>query len=91
MRIYVNGQVVAARGTAGGLMVPNTLPLTIGIADLNEVPGLGFQGLGFQGLIDEPAVYNRALSQGQIQAIVNAGCVGKRVPVEGEGQKTKAP
>ena len=81
MRIYVNGKMVAARGTAGGLMVPNSLPLTIGSADLLEVQGLGFQGLGFQGLIDEPAVYNRALTQGQIQAIVNAGCAGKVVPV----------
>ena len=80
MHIYINGQVVASR-PAVGPMVPSTLPLTIGLAD----------GFGFQGLIDEPAVYNRALSQGEIQAIVNAGSVGKRVPATGEGQKTKAP
>jgi hypothetical protein len=42
-------------------------------------------------VIDEPAVYDRALSQGQIQAIVNAGSVGKRVPDRGEGQKNKDP
>ena len=76
MRIYVNGQVVVSRDTDGP-MVPNALPLSI--------------GLGFYGLLDEPAVYNRALGQGQIQAIVNAGSVGKRVPVTGKGQKTKAP
>jgi serine/threonine protein kinase len=84
MHVYVNGQVVATRH-AGGPMVPNTLPLTIGRADGTS------PGLGFQGLIDEPAVYNRALSQGEIQALVNAGSVGKRVPVTGDGQKTKAP
>jgi serine/threonine protein kinase len=80
MRIYFNGQLVAARATAGPL-VANTQPLTLGLADKH----------GFYGLIDEPAVYNRALSQVEIQSIVNAGSAGKRVPVAGEGQKTKAP
>jgi len=46
---------------------------------------------GFYGLIDEPSVYNRALSQAEIQSIVNAGSAGKRVPAAGERQKTKAP
>jgi len=71
---------VASRG-AEGPMVPNTLPLTIGSADL----------LGFQGLIDEPAVYNRALSQAEIQSIADAGSAGKRVPAASERAKTKAP
>jgi hypothetical protein len=61
--------------------VANTLPLTIGLSDKH----------GFYGLIDEPAVYNRALSQAEIQSIVNAGSAGKRVPVAGERKKTKAP
>jgi hypothetical protein len=80
MQIYLNGQLVAARATAGPL-VANTLPLTIGLSDKH----------GFYGLIDEPAVYNRALSQAEIQSIVNAGSAGKRVPVAGERKKTKAP
>jgi hypothetical protein len=80
MQIYFNGQLVAARATAGPL-VTNTQPLTIGLSDNH----------GFYGLIDEPAVYNRALSQAEIQSIVNAGSAGKRVPAAGERQKTKAP
>ena len=36
---------------------------------------------GFKGVIDEPSVYNRALSQGEIQSIVNAGSAGKVRPV----------
>jgi PKD repeat protein len=47
--------------------VANTAALTIGRSD----------NFGFQGLIDEPTVYNRALSQSEIQSIVNAGSIGK--------------
>jgi hypothetical protein len=79
MQIYLNGKLVAARATAGPLAA-NNLPLTIGLSDKH----------GFYGLIDEPAVYNRALSQAEIQSIVNAGSAGKRVPVAGERRKTKA-
>jgi hypothetical protein len=63
MQIYCNGQLVASRATAGPLVI-DTAPLTIGLSD----------NFGFQGLIDEPAVYNRALSQIEIQSIVNADC-----------------
>jgi serine/threonine protein kinase len=80
MQIYFNGQLVAARATTGPL-VANTQPLTIGLSDRH----------GFYGLIDEPSVYNRALSQAEIQSIVNAGSAGKRVPAAGERQKAKAP
>jgi hypothetical protein len=79
MQIYLNGQLVAVRATAGPL-VANTLPLTIGLSDKH----------GFYGLIDEPAVYNRALSQAEIQSIVKAGSAGKRVPAAGERPKTRA-
>jgi hypothetical protein len=84
MQIYLNGKLVATRATAGPL-VPNNLPLTIGRSDN---PGVIF---GFYGLIDEVAVYNRALSQAEIQSIANAGSAGKRVPVAGDKEKTKAP
>jgi hypothetical protein len=68
MQIYLNGQLVGSRATAGPLVV-NTSPLTIG-----STPGGGF---GFKGLIDEATVYNRALSQIEIQSVVNAGSIGK--------------
>src|SRR5207248_10391478 len=73
MQIYLNGQLVASRAT-GGPLVANSVPLTIGLSD----PGLNY---GFKSLIDEPSVYGRALSQGEIQAIVNAGSTGKIPPV----------
>jgi hypothetical protein len=79
MQIYFNGELVASQTTAGPLLA-NTPPLTIGLSDKH----------GFYGLIDEPAVYNRALSPAEIQAIFKAGSAGKRVPGAGEGQKPKA-
>jgi hypothetical protein len=66
MQVYLNGQLVASRAT-GGPLVANTAALTIG----------GSENYGFQGLIDEPTVYNRALSPIEIQSIVNAGSAGK--------------
>jgi len=80
MQIYLNGQLVAVRATAGPLLA-STQPLTIGLSDKH----------GFYGLIDEPAVYNRALSQAEIQSIADAGSTGKRVPAAGERDKSKAP
>jgi alpha-tubulin suppressor-like RCC1 family protein len=38
-------------------------------------------GSYFGGAIDEPSLYNRALSQAEIQAIYNAGSAGKCAPV----------
>ena len=73
MQLYLNGQLVASRATSGP-MVANSVPLTIGLSD----PGLNY---GFQGLIDEPSIYGRALSQAEIQTIVNSGSKGKVPPV----------
>jgi hypothetical protein len=69
MGIYLNGQLVASRATAGPL-VPNTAPLDIGWS--NEAAQYGFQGL-----IDEPSLYNRALNAAEIQSIADAGSAGK--------------
>jgi hypothetical protein len=80
MQIYLNGQLIEVRATTSPL-VANSQPLTIGLSDRH----------GFYGLIDEPSVYNRALSQAEILSIVKAGSAGKRVPVASEGEKPKAP
>jgi fibronectin type 3 domain-containing protein len=67
LRLYVNGTQVAARAAAGAIQsVAN--PLWIG----------GNQPYGeyFQGLIDEVRVYNRALTQGDIQTDMNASVGG---------------
>jgi hypothetical protein len=63
LRLYVNGTQVATRA-AGGTIQSVANPLWIG----------GNQPYGeyFQGLIDDVRVYNRALTQGDIQADMDA-------------------
>ncbi len=67
--IYVNGVTVATLNL--GSFTPRT----------NSEMRLGLRGSGdsFNGIIDEATIYNRALSQTEIQAIVNAGSAGKCV------------
>jgi len=72
-RLYVNGVLVAS--VFVGLPVQydaNPAPLTVG-ADWQ----IGQSFYQFNGLIDEPTLYNRALSDGEILAIYNAGVGGK--------------
>ena len=73
--IYCNGAIVAEQGF--GTFTPLTsYDLYLG-RRISGAPG----DLGtFNGLIDEAALYNRALSQSEIQAIYNAGSSGKCVP-----------
>ena len=65
--IYVNGVAVATLNL--GIFTPRT----------NSEMRLGLRGSddSFNGIIDEATIYNRALSQTEIQAIVNAGSAGK--------------
>lgn len=69
MRIYVNAAVVASMPVSGALD-PVIGPFVIGRA----VP---IPGLHWRGRIDELELFNRALSQDEIQRIVNAGGGGK--------------
>src|SRR5215831_3283203 len=69
LRLYVNGIEVAS--TAATQSIPtSSQDLGIGM-----VPG--FTDRDFDGLIDEVEILNRALSQAEIAAIVNAGSAGK--------------
>jgi hypothetical protein len=79
--IYVNG-VEQSLTTAGPLpaLLATTVPVMIGDSDLVTRDWL------FTGLIDEVEIFNRALSQAEIQAIVNAGSFGKC-----KGQPTPTP
>ena len=73
IRIYINGTLDASQTTTiGTLAQANTQVLYLG--------GLGGSNL-FMGAVDEIGIYNRALSQSEIQAIVNAGSAGKCKPV----------
>lgn len=67
VKLYVNGNLEATVATA--LTINSTFPLRIG--RLNS----GIEA--FLGLIDEVSLYNRTLSQTEIQAIYNAGSAGK--------------
>jgi hypothetical protein len=62
LRLYVNGVQVATRATSGTIQT-NSSPLRIG----GNVP----YGEFFNGRIDEVRIYNRALSQAELQADMN--------------------
>jgi len=68
MKLYCNGQQVAT--SVIGAHAIATSPSEL------RVSGADYHGY-FDGLIDEPSVYNRALSAGEIAAIYNAGSAGK--------------
>lgn len=68
--IYVNGSGIA--GGVSNSIAYDSHPVTIGAGIESEAP---FQH--FHGKADEVTIYNRALSQPEIQSIVNAGLGGK--------------
>ena len=74
--IYCNGQIVS-QATLGSFT-----PLTAATYNLNlgrrEAPNDTI--ISYSGLMDEPAIYNRALTAAEIQAIYNAGSAGKCAP-----------
>jgi hypothetical protein len=73
LRLYVNG---AADGSytpsPGGNVVTTPQPVRIGGGAPSGAPGYYFAGL-----IDEPSIYNRALSASEIQGIYSARSAGK--------------
>ena len=62
LTLYVNGILVASAGQSGAILASSN-PLQIG--------GDSIYGQYFEGLIDEVRVYNRALSQSEIQSDMN--------------------
>ncbi len=66
LRLFVNGTQVASRAATGAIQTTNS-PLWIG--------GNSPYGEYFQGLIDEVRVYNRALTQAEIQTDMNTSIV----------------
>jgi hypothetical protein len=67
LRLYVNGSLVATRAVAG------PVPTSTGALRLG---GNSIWGEFYSGLIDDVRVYNRALSQTQLQADMAAGVGG---------------
>lgn len=68
MRVYLNGTLDGTLDTTSAIPT-NALPVRIGAASDG--------GSLFSGLIDEAEIFDRGLSQAEIQAIVNAGSEGK--------------
>ncbi|MCC7261594.1 MAG: hypothetical protein IT369_03635 [Candidatus Latescibacteria bacterium] len=66
-KVYTQGQLIDSKDYAGGL---NT-----GYADIT-IGTLDWLNSYFDGLIDEVALFNRALDQTEIQAVYNAGSAG---------------
>jgi hypothetical protein len=74
-RLYVNGQLEATVSDPTLNTIMNAEGLTIG-----TVPALDGWHANFNGLIDEPMVFNRALTAEEIAAVFAAGSAGMCVP-----------
>ena len=79
LELYVDGipvdGTITTQGVVGGLyMADNDVPVNIGRVESLQI---GVQKNYFDGLIDEVEIFNRALTQSEIQDIYNAGSDGK--------------
>ena len=70
--IYHNGIAVASRSVGNVSLAHTTADLHLGIDERNSV-----HRWSFAGVMDELAIYNRALSAAEIAAIYDAGSAGK--------------
>lgn len=70
-KIYLNGNIVATQNFA-----PTTLKTSYNFYIGNRVAGPG-TGSYYKGQLDEVSLYDRALSDSEIQGIFNAGTAGK--------------
>ncbi|HUR99035.1 MAG TPA: LamG domain-containing protein, partial [Pyrinomonadaceae bacterium] len=75
LRVYINGVLNSSKATSIGTLLNSTGSLDIGGT---FIPGLSLQRN--QSLIDEPSLYNRALSDAEVLSIFNAGSMGKCFP-----------
>jgi len=69
--LYVNGVKDKEVPNISGPIIATTQPVFIGGTPHSCFP------MYFPGVIDEPTIYNRALSATEISAIYSAGCAGK--------------
>jgi len=72
LELYVNGVMVTNKSTLSVIGPIDSVVSTV-IGQVSPT----YNGEFFAGLIDEPAIYNRALSAAEIQAIFAAGSAGK--------------
>ena len=80
--LYVNG-VIVAQSTWASFSPQTDYDLWLGHRSQNCGGGCWTDGTHLGGLLDELSLYNRALSQTEIQSIYNAGSAGKCAPQTG--------
>ena len=73
--LYRNGAVVASANLGTGFVIKTSYPLYFG-----ERPSGAFGPAYYNGLMDEVSVYNRPLSDSEVNAIYNAETAGKFDP-----------
>src|SRR5262249_43943967 len=73
LSIYIDGVLTASVTMPGIANIVNSTPIIAGRTACTGIPPTQ----SFTGLLDELEIFNRALSQTEIQAIVNAGSAGK--------------
>jgi hypothetical protein len=74
--LFIDG--ISKTGTTSGVINDTTMPLLIG--KRNDIDGRGFP---VNGLIDEVAIWNRALSDAEISNLYNDGAGYAVVPLPG--------
>lgn len=74
MRIYINGVMVIKQTHAGGIFAGN---LNLGLGNVPPSPGFSSYSLPYSGMLDEVSLYQRALSEFEVQSIYNADLTGK--------------
>jgi hypothetical protein len=85
IELYINGVLdstfTAPHNRVVGMANPDCdiYPNTIGIGNIRRHAAMGISN-NFDGLIDEPAIYNRALTAAEIAAIYHADTAGKCPP-----------
>jgi hypothetical protein len=78
--LYINGALDASSSVAGTILA-TTEPVCIGGTAPN-----GCAEYFLDGIVDEPSIYNRALSASEISSIYSAGCAGKcKMDSDGDG------
>jgi uncharacterized repeat protein (TIGR01451 family) len=73
--LYVNGALEAQMALVKTIQYSPAIPWTIG-STAAPIRAVGYPRT-FNGIIDEVEIFNRALTQAEIQAIYNAGAAGK--------------
>ena len=74
-KLYVNGALEAQMNLVKTITYSPAIPWTIG-STAAPIRAVGYPRT-FNGIIDEVEIFNRALTQAEIQAIYNAGAAGK--------------